>query len=82
MFLTELQQKTPKIKMSINNSKMANIFRTLNRNEQNPKYNEKYCNVSHGGLPRFGVERTLTTNFSGKVANPQPRFGNRSLWDL
>jgi len=27
--------------MSINNSKMANIFRTLNRKKQNSKYNKR-----------------------------------------
>jgi hypothetical protein len=27
--------------MSTNNSKMANIFQTLNRKKQNPKYNKK-----------------------------------------
>jgi hypothetical protein len=41
MFLTELQQKTPKIKMSINSSKMSKIFQTLNHKEQNLTYNKK-----------------------------------------
>jgi hypothetical protein len=41
MFLTELQKKTPKVKISINNSKKAKIVRTLNRKKQNPKYNKK-----------------------------------------
>jgi hypothetical protein len=41
MFLTELLQKIPKIKMSINSSKMAEIFQTLNRKEENSKYNKK-----------------------------------------
>jgi hypothetical protein len=41
MFLIELQQKTPKIKMSINSPKTAKIIRTLNRKEQNSKYNKK-----------------------------------------
>jgi hypothetical protein len=34
-------KETIKIKMSINSSKMAKIFRTLNRKKRNSKYNKK-----------------------------------------
>jgi hypothetical protein len=34
-------KKTPKIKMSINSSKIAKIFQTLIRKKQNLKYNKK-----------------------------------------